>query len=148
MALVSAMDRAPISTVGRLFMMDDRKAVIRPVPIAAPHNPCSAKRSNTCARWAVNPALRRPYTTRYMPSEKITMCQGASRMILRVPTTCCRPAISSRPNAPAAAIALTGMPMGSSTKKPVSSSASTIQPARNVIGSRMAEAGAGSWLTS
>ncbi|MNV74288.1 hypothetical protein D3C71_1674960 [compost metagenome] len=83
-----------------------------------------------------------------MPSEKITMCQGASRMILRVPTMCWRPAINSRPSAPAAAMALTGMPIGSSTKNPVSSKPSTIQPARKVIGSRMAEAGAGSWLTS
>ncbi|MNT94223.1 hypothetical protein D3C72_2358590 [compost metagenome] len=83
-----------------------------------------------------------------MPSEKITMCQGASRMILRVPTTCWRPAISSRPSAPAAAMALTGMPMGSRMKNPASSRPSTTQPARNVILSRIAEAGAGSWLTS
>jgi hypothetical protein len=37
------MDRAPISTVGRLFITDDIKAESTPVPRAAPHTPPCAK---------------------------------------------------------------------------------------------------------
>lgn len=44
------MDSAPTSTVGMLFMIEDRKAVNRPVPIVAPHNPQPAKMSNSLAR--------------------------------------------------------------------------------------------------
>ena len=43
--------------------------------------------------------------------------------------------------APTAAIALTGMPSGSRTKKPTSSRINTIQPVRNVAGSLIAFAG-------
>ena len=37
------MDNAPISTVGMLFMTDDKMAVRKPVPRAAPHTPLWAK---------------------------------------------------------------------------------------------------------
>ena len=54
------MASAPTSTVGMLFMTDDRKAESRPVPKVAAHAPWLANESSNPARWSVNPLLRRP----------------------------------------------------------------------------------------
>ncbi len=83
-----------------------------------------------------------------MPSEKITICQGASRSTLRVLITWPRPAMTSSTAAPTAAVALTGTPKGSSAKKPTSSTTSTTHPARKVAVSRIAKRGTFSWATS
>ena len=83
-----------------------------------------------------------------MPSENTTICQGAPRITLRVLILWPRPATTSSSSAQAAAVALTGTPSGSSPKKPISSSASTAQPTRNVVTSWMASPGGLSWATS
>ncbi|MNJ51147.1 hypothetical protein D3C77_464440 [compost metagenome] len=49
-AVLASIDKAPISTVGRLFMIDDSTAVSSPVPSAAPHTPPAAKPSSQPAR--------------------------------------------------------------------------------------------------
>ncbi|MNY60991.1 hypothetical protein D3C86_1976140 [compost metagenome] len=49
-AWLASMDSSPISTVGILFMIDDRNAVNTPVPSAAPHIPYSAKPLSQLAR--------------------------------------------------------------------------------------------------
>ncbi|MNE17801.1 hypothetical protein D3C80_1107960 [compost metagenome] len=67
-----------------LFMTEDSKAEINPVPMAALHRPCSASVSSRWVSMSVRPAFFRPYTTRYMPSENITTCHGASRSTRRV----------------------------------------------------------------
>ncbi|MNL49047.1 hypothetical protein D3C87_1719520 [compost metagenome] len=131
-----------------LFMMDDSSAAMNPAPKVAAQMPCSANRLSISARYWVSPALRKPYTTRYIPNEKITICHGASRITLRVLILWPRPATSSSIAAPTAATTLTGTPSGSSPKKPTSSSASTAHPDRNVFRSRMAAAGGLSWLSS
>ncbi len=75
----------------------------------------------------VRPAFRSPNTTRYMPSEKITTCQGASRSIATGLIALPRAAVASRIAAPTAATALIGI-RRPRAKKPTSSRASTIQP--------------------
>src|SRR3546814_10904802 len=49
-AWLASMDSAPTSTVGMLFMTDDRNAIRRPVPNVAPHTPYPADRSSNVAR--------------------------------------------------------------------------------------------------
>ena len=55
-----SIERAPTSTVGMLFMMEDRKAVRNPVPSVAAQSPLSASTFSTPERYSVSPALRRP----------------------------------------------------------------------------------------
>src|SRR3546814_8016388 len=64
-------------------MIDDSTAARMPVPNAAPHTPPLAERSSRPAMAVVSPAFFNPSTTRYMPSENITNCHGASRIPVR-----------------------------------------------------------------
>ncbi len=133
--------RAPTSTVGMLFMMEDRKAVRKPVPSVAAQSPLSASTFSTPEgiRLARRCADRRP---RYIPNEKMTICHGAPRSTLPVLMAWPRLATANRITAPTAAIALTGIPSGSRTKNPTSRSIKTIQPVLKVARSLIAFAGA------
>ncbi|MNY69275.1 hypothetical protein D3C86_2071860 [compost metagenome] len=56
----ASMDKAPINTVGMLFITEDSRAERRPVPMAAPHTPPCAKMFSSDAMSSVSPALRKP----------------------------------------------------------------------------------------
>ncbi|MNP86332.1 hypothetical protein D3C76_1865050 [compost metagenome] len=64
-----------------------------------------------------------------MPSEKMTICHGASFMTLRVEILCPRAAMASNNAAHTAEIALIGIPSGSRAKQPSNRIANTAQPA-------------------
>jgi hypothetical protein len=55
-----AMARAAISTVGMLFMIEDRMATTNTMPIAAARTLCWPKNPNSFASSLVSPWLRRP----------------------------------------------------------------------------------------
>src|SRR5699024_8449800 len=77
-------------------------------------------------------------TTKYMPSEKTTMCQGAPRKTLFRLITFPRAATASNKAAAIAATALTGTPKGSNPKNTISNRIKTTQPALKVTGSLIA----------
>src|SRR5699024_9325202 len=64
---VSAIAMASIITVGKLFMIDDKIAAIKPIDTVATNNPCDALASITRAKTSVNPAFLSPNTTTYIP---------------------------------------------------------------------------------
>ena len=76
-----------------------------------------------------------------MPSEKTTICQGASRSTRRVEITRPRPATASSSAAQVAATALTGTPSGSRANSPASRTSSIQPPTMKVARSRIAARG-------
>src|SRR5699024_11290206 len=74
---VSAIAKASIITVGILFIMDDKKAAIKPIAIVAITKPWSAVAGITVANASVSTAFPNPYTTTSIPIEKNTIAHGA-----------------------------------------------------------------------
>jgi hypothetical protein len=77
------MESAPISTLGKPFIIEDRMAVVKPVPPAAIRGPYPASQKRLLASSLVRPAFRSPSTKRYMPRLNRTICHGAPVSILR-----------------------------------------------------------------
>ncbi|PAV69552.1 hypothetical protein WR25_22206 [Diploscapter pachys] len=107
-ASLAWIDKAPISTLGMLFMTEDSNAAISPVPMAALHSPCCARRSNRWVSMSVRPAFFSPYTTRankpisntsstQPPTLKVARSWIASFGIFRAATSYCL-GISRRKN--------------------------------------------------
>src|SRR5699024_801717 len=84
---VSAIAKASIITVGILFIMDDKKAAIKPIAIVAMNKPWYAVALITASNSSVSPAIPNPYTTTYIPIKKNTISLGAPLITKYVSTT-------------------------------------------------------------
>src|SRR4051794_13750561 len=103
-------------TVGILFIIDDRKAAIKPIDMVAMNNPCSAAVWMTLANESVSQAFPKPYTTTYIPIEKNTIFHGAPLITAFVLTTLLLLAINKKKMATTPATKETGTPMNSLVK--------------------------------
>src|SRR5699024_5679488 len=77
---VSAMAIALIITVGKLFMIEEIMAAMKPILIVAMNKPRSALASISRAKRFVRPAFLNPNTTTYIPIEKNTIAQDAPKI--------------------------------------------------------------------
>src|SRR5699024_368981 len=100
---------ASIKTDGKLFITDDKKAEINPIPKMLFNNPYSEICDNISAKTVVIPTFFKPNTTKYIPNEKITIFQGASLMTRFVCTALDLRANNTNSNANAPAIIDTGI---------------------------------------
>ncbi len=71
---------ASIKTVGILFIMEDKNADIKPMPITLLNNPRLEILDNTSAKIVVIPTFFNPNTTKYIPMENKTIFHGAPLM--------------------------------------------------------------------
>src|SRR5699024_5373279 len=130
---VSAIARASIITVGILFIMDVKKAAIKPIAIVVMNKPWSAVALITVANASVSPLFLNPYTTRYIPFEQNTIALGAPVITVFVSTALLFLAIRIKNIAITPATIETGRLMNSLTKQPTTNNPRTYHDKRNIL---------------
>ena len=66
-----------MSTVGKLFIIEDNIAEMKPTTMIVVHSPWLDIAENICPNILIIPTFFNPKTTKYIPIEKITIFHGA-----------------------------------------------------------------------